>query len=219
MYEIKLKSQKITTVLQTRFFQWLQLNISQNVVLRTIVLAQDCSEMQDQEIFKAVQNLNEDQSQQFWNHLQSIIIPEKTVEYLQQYFKLGYQVVMYCECLNQNDRIYIKNVIREQSQMTRKELLELIMGKQFKNRNIYGEEIKQYFNGQYILYYRQQINNNTNVSSLDMQGNDATIKSQLQGLSKQDFYTKLYQLGLVKKLVDKTIVKALQNKQFRKQIN
>ncbi|CAL6075617.1 Hypothetical_protein [Hexamita inflata] len=35
-YEIKLKSQKITTVLQTRFFQWLQLNISQNVVLRTI---------------------------------------------------------------------------------------------------------------------------------------------------------------------------------------
>ncbi|CAL6001111.1 Hypothetical_protein [Hexamita inflata] len=162
------------------------------------VLAQDCSEMQGPELFKTVQNLNEDQGEQFWNHLQSIIIPEKTVEYLKKYFRLRYKVVLYSEYLNQNDRIYIKNVIREQSQLTKKELLQLIMEKQFKNRNIYGEEIKQYFDGQYILYYRQQLNNNTNMSSQDMQGNDATIKTQLQDLSKQDFYTKLYQFGLEK---------------------
>ncbi|CAL6001097.1 Hypothetical_protein [Hexamita inflata] len=162
------------------------------------VLTQDCSEMQDPEIFKTVQNLNEDQGDQFWNHLQSIIIPEKTVEYLKKYFRLRYKVVLYSECLNQNDRTYIKNLIREQSQMNRKELLEYIMEKQFKNRNIYGEEIKQYFDGQYILYYRQQLNNDTNISSQDMLGNDTTIKAQLQDLSKQDFYTKLYKFGLEK---------------------
>ncbi|CAL6087334.1 Hypothetical_protein [Hexamita inflata] len=162
------------------------------------VLAQDCSEMQDPEIFKTVQNLNEDQSEQFWNHLQSIVIPEKTVKDLKYYFSLRYQVVMYSECLNQNDRTYIKNLIREQSQMTRKELLEYIMEKQFKNRNIYGEQVKQYLDNQYCIYYRQQLNNDTNMSSQDMLGNDTTIKAQLQDLSKQDFNTKLYQLGLEK---------------------
>ncbi|CAL5984709.1 Conserved_hypothetical protein [Hexamita inflata] len=40
-YEIKQKSQKITTILQTRFFQWLQVDISQNVVLRTITSQYD----------------------------------------------------------------------------------------------------------------------------------------------------------------------------------
>ncbi|CAL6001080.1 Hypothetical_protein [Hexamita inflata] len=64
------------------------------------VLAQDCSEMQDPEILKTVQNLNDDQSEQFWNHLQSIVIPEKTVKDLKYYFSLRYQVVMYSECLN-----------------------------------------------------------------------------------------------------------------------
>ncbi|CAL6001078.1 Hypothetical_protein [Hexamita inflata] len=36
------------------------------------------------------------------------------------------------------------------------------------------------------------------MSSQDMLGNDTTIIAQLQNLSKQDFYTKLYKFGLEK---------------------
>ncbi|CAL6087300.1 Hypothetical_protein [Hexamita inflata] len=183
------------------------------------VLTQDCSEMQDPEILKTVQNLNEDQSEQFWNHLQSIVIPEKTVKGLKKYFRLRYQVVMYSECLNQNDRTYIKNLIREQSQLTRKELLEFIMEKQFKNRNIYGAEVKQYIDVQSRMYQIKLLNNDTNISSQDMLGNDTTTKAQLQNLSKQDFYTKLYQLGL-EKINGKNYCKTHQNRYFRnKQID
>ncbi|CAL6001061.1 Hypothetical_protein [Hexamita inflata] len=61
------------------------------------VLKNDFSEMQKPEIFKTVQNLNEQQQQLFWNRLSFLFNDEKPLTDLKQYFKQYYSVVMYSD--------------------------------------------------------------------------------------------------------------------------
>ncbi|CAL6001062.1 Hypothetical_protein [Hexamita inflata] len=74
------------------------------------------------------------------------------------------------------------------------------MEQHFRDRNIHQVSVRLYFSKQYLQHQRQLLQKHENDNKQTELDFDVQIQEQLNknDLSKQDFYTKLYQFGLEK---------------------
>ncbi|CAL6101285.1 Hypothetical_protein [Hexamita inflata] len=113
-----------------------------------IILNQDFSDKQPRDIYQQIVDLDSIKSKQFWQILEQIVEPKKSIPNLKKYFENSYFRVKYTELLNQNDRLAILNTIKQNTHLTEHSVLQLLI-KQFKNRDICTKDIQRYLSKNY----------------------------------------------------------------------
>ncbi|CAL6001192.1 Conserved_hypothetical protein [Hexamita inflata] len=143
--------QQRTIVLQNKFTQIYKAGLHQ-------MLGQDSLDKSPKELCQIIQQLNIDQQNIFWQFVQSNLSPQCTKLQVKSYYQKSYQQVMYTDSLTEADKQEIRNIISQKlNQLTPQKQMVYLVKNQFKNRNIFPQQIVNYIKNMKYLTKQQNI--------------------------------------------------------------
>ncbi|CAL6082231.1 Hypothetical_protein [Hexamita inflata] len=92
-------------------------------------------------ICETINSLNQQQSLQFWNYLETIVKPQLNVELLKQYYNNSYQAVLYSGRLTAEDKQSIQQFCEQNKELTKKQQTKQLLETQYKDRDIFYWEM------------------------------------------------------------------------------
>ncbi|CAL6048679.1 Hypothetical_protein [Hexamita inflata] len=92
-------------------------------------------------ICETINNLNQEQSLQFWNYLTTIVQPKLNVELSKQYYNNSYQAVLYSGRLTAEDKQSIQQFCEQNAELTKKQQTKQLLETQYKDRDIFYWEM------------------------------------------------------------------------------
>ncbi|CAL6052497.1 Conserved_hypothetical protein [Hexamita inflata] len=95
------------------------------------------------QLCQEIDQLNKTESFQFWDYVAQLY-PQKDRSKARQYYTNSYQRILFSDCLNNEDRQYITEYIKNNIPSTPLEIIKVLQQQHFKDRDIFPKDIAKY---------------------------------------------------------------------------